>query len=151
MQGTYVPAIRQPCYQSPECHLLEHAALPQDQSNYQGWKRCSILPFVNGLRRIKSECYLQIMNRKPGSFSQIHNISAGHCQVNRWEVHLTKHLLFPNYCLPSRAWKSRLSLTQDKRLNNSERLFHDGPILQGQQGHHPILFFCSSWKGRASL
>ena len=130
MQGTYVPAIRQPCYQSPECHLLEHAALPQDQSNYQGWKRCSILPFVNGLRRIKSECYLQIMNRKPGSFSQIHNISAGHYQVNRWKVHLTKHLLFLNYRLLIRSQKAACLKIKTSGFNNSERLIHDRPIRQ---------------------
>ena len=57
-------------------------------------RECSpVLPFVNRLRGIETENYLQVVNGQASSLSQIHNVGTGLCQINGWNCQ-PKHLLF---------------------------------------------------------
>ena len=56
-------------------------------------ERSPVLPLVNGLRRIETENYLQVVNGQACGLSQIHNIGTGLRQIDGWNRQ-PKHLLF---------------------------------------------------------
>ena len=63
-----------------------------EQIVYRG--QCSsVLPFVDGLGRIETENYLQVVNGQACGLSQINNIGAGLRQIDGWNRQ-PKHLLF---------------------------------------------------------
>ena len=60
----------------------------QERADYRPLAALShFLPLVYGLRGVKAERHLEIMNRETGSLTQVHDIGTCQCQINRWKVH----------------------------------------------------------------
>lgn len=60
----------------------------QTKQIVNSWQCSSVLPFVDGLRRMKAKGDLQIMYREAGSFSKSDDIGAGQRQIDCGKIHI---------------------------------------------------------------
>ena len=75
MLGSGLPILGDSSHQN-----IINADMKQRRKNDQiiNSRECSpVLPFVNCLRRIETENYLQVMNGQTGSLPKVHNVGTG--------------------------------------------------------------------------